>query len=383
MQPRKPRLAFIATEDWFFAERFLVMGQVALSRGFDVTVIARERTHRAMIEAAGMSLIALEAERRSINPLDFAQGAVRLSSILKTLAPDLVHCIAIKAIVMGGIACNRAGITRRIYAPTGLGVFADGHYSFAKAARAAMVAGVRRGLETPQTRYLFENARDPVSFGLDPGDKAKVTIVGGAGIDPDFYVPEPMPALPPLKVAIVSRMLHTKGINTAVEAVGLARKAGADVTLSLYGAPDDASVQSISKEQLQAWSKLPGITWHGATQDVKSVWRAHHVCCVPSRGGEGLPRALLEGAASGRALLTTNVPGCGDFARDGIEGRVVAMGDAASMGKALVAFAQWPADLASMGAAARARVVDGYTLADVARTVGDLYDRMKPKVTAA
>lgn len=203
----RPRLAFIVTEDWFFAERFLVMGQVAKRCGFDVSVIARERTHRAMIEAEGFTLIPLEAERRSVNPVAFLLATWRLRSILKTLRPDVVHCIAMKSIVMGGLASNSAGIEQRVFAPTGLGVFADGTVPLAAWARRLLAWLIRRKLETDQTTYLCENLSDPRALGLDPADAGKVRIAGGAGIDPARFTPSPLPLLPPLKIAIVSRML--------------------------------------------------------------------------------------------------------------------------------------------------------------------------------
>ena len=108
-------------------------------------------------------------------------------------------------------------------------------------------------------------------------------------------------------------------------------------------------------------------------QDVPAVWRAHHVCCVPSRGGEGLPRALLEGAASGRALLTTNVAGCGEFVRHGVDGYVVPPHNAVEMCSAIKTLAKSHEQLEVMAASARQRVLNGYTLSDVAKCVESVY----------
>jgi glycosyltransferase involved in cell wall biosynthesis len=103
------------------------------------------------------------------------------------------------------------------------------------------------------------------------------------------------------------------------------------------------------------------------------VWRDHHVCCLPSRGGEGLPRTLLEGAACGRAIVTTDVPGCRALVRDGVEGRLVPPGDAPALARALVALSREPRAVARMGEAARARVLDGLTQDQVMAAVQDLY----------
>ena len=121
-------------------------------------------------------------------------------------------------------------------------------------------------------------------------------------------------------------MLWSKGIDVAVEAVRLARAKGAAIELSLYGAPDPSNPKAIPEKTLKAWSAEPGIAWHGATRDIAGVWREHHVACLPSRGGEGLPRTLLEAAACGRAIVTTDVPGCRTLVRHDVEGLLVPPG---------------------------------------------------------
>ena len=141
---------------------------------------------------------------------------------------------------------------------------------------------------------MFENPDDPVTLGLDPQDTTKVVIVGGAGVDPLILMPSPMPPSPPLKVALVARMLWSKGVDLAVEAVRLARAEGAKVTLTIHGAPDPSNPKAIPEATLKEWAARPGIAWAGPTRDIEGVWKAHHLCILPSRGGEGLPRTILE-----------------------------------------------------------------------------------------
>jgi glycosyltransferase involved in cell wall biosynthesis len=182
-----------------------------------------------------------------------------------------------------------------------------------------------------------------------------------------------MPALPPLKIAIVARMLWSKGIDIAVEAARRARAEGAAVELSLYGEPDATNPKAFSRETLEAWSREPGIAWHGRTDDAAAVWRAHHVCCLPSRGGEGLPRTLLEGASCGRAILTSDVPGCRALVRDGIEGILVPPNDAEALAHAMVALARDAERVERFGEAARRRVLAGFTERHVIDEVAALY----------
>lgn len=368
------KLVFVITEDWFFASHFLPMARAARELGLDVTVVTRVRSHREVIEATGAKVIPLEAERRSLNPITAGLKTGDLAAILRSEKADLVHCIALRGILTGGFAASMVGVKRRIYALTGLGFLGARTDRVARLAQKAVRLLVR-GLETGQTRYVFENTDDPKLLGLDPAGE-RVTILGGAGIDPDRLQPAPLPPRPPLKVAVVARMLWSKGVDVAVEAVRQARAQGASVELSLYGAPDPSNPKAIPEETLKAWSAEPGISWHGTTRDVAAVWREHHVACLPSRGGEGLPRTLLEAAACGRAIVTTDVPGCRTLVRDGVEGRLVPADDAASLADVLVALSKQPDEVARMGEAARARVLNGFTERDVIESVKQLYRSM-------
>ena len=369
----RPKLLFVATEDWFFASHFLPMARAARELGFDVAVIARERRHRAALEAVGARLIPLEAERRSLSPLALLRQVVALKRLIEAERPDILHCIALKPIALAGLAGKLAGVERRVYALTGLGFLGAKQGALAAAARFAAITWLRGAIDGPRVRFLFENPDDPVTLGLDPQDGTKVAIVGGAGVDPLILMPSPMPPAPPLKVALVARMLWSKGVDLAVEAVRLARAEGAKVTLTIHGAPDPSNPKAIPETTLKEWAARPGITWAGPTRDIEGVWKAHHLCILPSRGGEGLPRTILEAASCGRAILTTDVPGCRSFVRDGQDGMVVPADDAAALAGALVTLAGAPRLAERMGESARARLLDGHTERDVMNGVKALY----------
>jgi len=360
----KRSLVFVVTEDWFFASHFLPMARAAIGMGLSVAVVTRVRAHRAVIEATGARVVPLEADRASLNPMAAGYAAGQLAGILKALNADIVHCIALRSILVGGTAAAMAGIPARVYALTGLGLVGARDDRIGRAARLGLKALIRGPLASGRTRFLFENPDDALALGLDPSEQA-VTVLGGAGVDCGSFAPHPLPAMPPLKVAVVARMLWSKGIDVAVEATRLARSRGAPVELALFGAPDPSNRRSIDEATLRAWSR-DGVAWHGLASDVSAVWAHHHVACLPSRGGEGLPRTLLEAGACGRALVTTNVPGCRSLVRDSIEGLLVPPGDVPMLAEALVRLSGDPALVARLGAAARVRIeAGGFTEAAV------------------
>lgn len=373
----RPKLAYVVTEDWFFCSHFLPMARAAKAHGFDVSVICRVRDHAQQILDEGFRLLPLQADRRSLNPLRLAADIGALRDILRTEQPALVHVIALRSILLGGLAARSLGIDRIVVAVTGLGFLGAANGPVARVARALVALTIRRLASSPHTRLLFENRFDPTVLGFATGDP-RVTIVGGAGVDPAKYAAQPMPALPPLRVAFVGRMLWSKGVDVAVAAVTEARRRGAQVTLDLYGQPDAQNPKAVPEATLSAWAETEGITWHGPVKpaDVPAIWAKAHVALLPSRGGEGLPRALLEAAACGRVIVTTAVPGCADFVVEGRFGLAHAVDDSAGMATDLVSLASDPFRLYALGQAARQRINEGYTERQVSETVAALYGQM-------
>jgi glycosyltransferase involved in cell wall biosynthesis len=346
------------------------MARAAREAGLEVVVAARVRNHAAELAGEGLRLIPLNIERKSLGVLAGLRSVVLTYRIVRAERPDIVHCIALRPIVLGGLAARLAGARALVLAPTGLGQLWIERGLVVRAMRAIIrvMTGCLRG---PRTRFVFENHDDPREFGLDPAG-SEVIIVGGAGVDPAEFPAVPEPPAPPVKVAVVSRMIAPKGIADAVEAVRRARFLGAPVELHLYGAPDASNRDAISEELLRRWSGEPGIAWHGRTEDVARVWREHHVALLLSYR-EGLPRTLLEAAAAGRPIITTDAPGCRELVRHRQEGLLVPPRDVDAAARALVELAGDPALRQRLGMAASTRVKDAFTEEAIRRAVGGLY----------
>jgi glycosyltransferase involved in cell wall biosynthesis len=367
-----PKLLYIVAEDWFFVSHFLPMAKAARECGFEVVIATRVRGERKRLNAEGFRVIAVEVERGSLSAMRLLAEFTRVRRIVRAESADIVHCIALRSVVVGGLAAKLGGAKALVLAPTGLGHLWFERGLVARLLRVAVRVLVGSWLHGRRTRYLFENEDDPRALGLDPKDP-DVTLVGGAGVDPAQFAASAEPPAPPVKVAVVARMIRPKGIAEAVEAVARARRLGSPVELSLFGRPDPSNPLSIPEETLRHWSVQPGITWHGHSADVAKVWRDHHVALFLSSYPEGLPRTLVEAAAAGRPIVTTDAPGCREVVRDGVEGLLVPTGDVEAAAQALVRLANDPALRASMGAAANARFYARFTEAAVKQTIKTLY----------
>src|SRR5947209_2720355 len=347
------------------------MARTARAAGFEVVVVARLREHAARIEAEGCRVVPLEGERRSLGVIEALRGFLRIVSIVRAERPDLVHCIALRMVALGGRAGRMGGAQRLVLAPTGLGLLWSEHSFVNRIARVMLRAIVGQWLRGPQTHYLFENTDDPREFGLE--NSPAVTIVPGAGVDPHDYGPSSEPPAPPLRVAVVARMIEAKGIADAVAAVRRARELGVSVELDLYGAPDPSNRRSCSEADLRRWSSEPGIRWHGRTADVTEVWRTHHVAMLLTWYREGVPRSLIEAAACARPIVTTDSPGCRDLVRDHQEGILVSLRDIEAATRALVELAGDAGLRVRLGRAGHARFIERFTEAEVCRRVGSVY----------
>jgi glycosyltransferase involved in cell wall biosynthesis len=366
-----PKLLFFHSEDWAFLRHFMPMARAAQAAGFEVAVAVRVRNDAHRLEAAGCRVVPLEAERGSLGPLEILRSIARMIGIVRTERPDVVHCIALRTVVLGGVVARLGAAPRLVLAPTGLGHLWIENGPVERLARPLVRFLIGRMLRAPSTRYVFENSEDPREFGLDPAG-ANVTIVGGAGVDPAQVPRMPEPPAPPLKVAVIGRMLVPKGIAETVEAVRRARAQGAAVELNLYGEPDPSNRRSFSADQLRRWAAEPGVAWHGPTDGVARVWRENHVAMLLSYR-EGLPKTLVEAAAAGRPIVATDVTGCREVVRDGVEGLLVPRGDVDAAARALVRLAGDAALRARLGAAAHARFQERFTEAAVIRTMTTFY----------
>ena len=148
--------------------------------------------------------------------------------------------------------------------------------------------------------------------------KSNVDIIRGSGVDIKYYCYQHEPEYPPFIVTYVGRFLKDKGIETLVKAFSIINENNLDIKLLLVGAPDSANSSSISISYLkQAIKENKNIQWEGEVSDVRKIWKKSHIAVLPSKR-EGLPMSLLEAAASGKPIVSTDVPGSREIAIDGL-----------------------------------------------------------------
>jgi len=365
-RPLFAKILIAVTEDWFALSHFKPLIARLRQLCVQLVVVTNSSGRMSEIEALGARTIHLDYNRSSMHPLGEGARVLRLARILRTEKPDVVHLIAMKPVVLGGLAARLCGIPHTVLHLTGLGFLGISPTAGARLARALTMAVMRRVMARGTSWLIVEHPEDLAFLrdgGVEPGER--VTILGGAGIDPDAFPALEMPQAMPPVAAFVGRMIRPKGVDVLMAAADQLKARGIPLSIELYGRSDNANPEAIPPDVLEAWSDGTRMRWLGHTSDIGGVWRHAGIFVLPARSREGMPRALLEAAASARPLVVTDVPGCRHFVRDGIEGLIVPPGDADALADALERLAGDPALQRRLGAGARARVLDGYTSAHV------------------
>jgi glycosyltransferase involved in cell wall biosynthesis len=366
-------LAIVITEDWFFASHFIRRGIAAKQAGWRVIVMAREGDCRAAIEAAGLELIAVPFARKRLNPLAELAFIIELARRYKALKPDLVHHIALKPIITGGIAARLAGIKAVLNAPTGMGFIFSSEKLLAKLLKPVVTILLRLTLCPPNSRVVFENQDDMAAMlksrMITPGCEI---LIRGAGVDMDEFSPVPEPA-GPVRVILIARMIREKGIGVFVEAARILRGEAAFV---LVGAPDPGNPNSVTEAELRAWEAEGLVTWLGPRRDIADLLRGAHIACQPSTYREGLPKSALEAAACAKPLVTTDVPGCREAVVDGVTGFLVPPRDATALAGALKKLIDDAGLRVRMGAAGRERTAQNFADAVVCEKTLLVYEAL-------
>lgn len=371
------KILFLITEDWFVLSHFKPLITTLVDLGADVAIATRVGDRLDDVRRLGVRVIPFDYHRGPARPHVDGLTLARLTALLRRERPDVIHAIALKPIVIGSVAARLAGVPRIAMHLTGLGYAGTAADSQAPLIVRVALQIIASTMRRPGTWLFVENPDDVKRLeGFAALNAARVTELGGAGVDPAHYPFTPVPASGRPHAGFVGRMVWTKGVDLLVAAHDAVRARDVDLATTLCGTPDPSNPKSVPEATLADWARRPGLSCLGRVDDIAGFWRDTTFAVVPSRGGEGLPRALLEAAACGRAIVTTAVAGCRHFVRDGIEGLVVPPEDADALAEAIYKLAQDRDLAARMGAAARQRVLQGYTEAHVKQSITAAYARL-------
>ncbi|MBZ0275681.1 MAG: glycosyltransferase family 4 protein [Anaerolineae bacterium] len=372
------RLLYVVNIPRFFVSHRMPLALAARDAGYEVHVAtsAADQPHVAMIQAEQFPFHPLPLSQHGTRPWEEVATIGALYRLYRRLRPDIVHHITIKAVIYGGIAAQLAGVPAVVHSLTGLGsVFSEPGLK-TRLIRLGAEAAYRLALRPANARLIFQNPDDQALFiehGLIPA--ARTQVIKGSGVDMEAFSPQPEPDTTPV-ILFAGRLLWKKGIGEFVQAAESLRQAGVKARFVVVGYAEPSSPAAVPPQQLDAWQSSGIVEWWGKRDDMPQVFAGSHIVCLPSTYGEGVPKVLIEAAACGRAVVTTDTPGCREIVRHGENGLLVAPGDVAALAAALRQLIENPALRQTMGQRGREWALTEFSLNHVLDATLNVYTEL-------
>ncbi len=370
------KLFIVVNQDRFFLSHRLPIGMAAKNEGYDVTVVSQDTGESGRIREAGLKTIDLLINKAGTNLKDEVKTLFFLYKLFRRERPDIVHLVGLKIMLWGSIACKLAGIKSMVSAVCGLGVLFDEQHAHSLMSRSILKV-LRWTHKGNGTRIIFQNEDDKAIFkAAKIMTEEQCGFTNGSGINlKDYdYTPEPIDGK--IKVIFTARMIEDKGPMILIDA---AKKLEADykdqVQFLLCGGLD-TNPNGITKEVLEDKCDGEYIQWLGHRKDIHTLLNQSHIMAFPSWYREGLPKSVIEAAAIGRPVVTTDSVGCRDTVIDGKTGFIIPIKDSEALASKLKTLFDNVALRKKMGENARKYAEEKFSIEDVVQTHISIYNSL-------
>lgn len=346
------RLLIVGNSTEYFVSHRLPIAVAALQEGYEVHVATPEEGPISQILDHGFVHHPLVLSRSGKNPFKEVQSILALFRLMRSIRPSVVHAVTVKPVLYGGVAARIARVPSMVAAITGLGsVFMAGGLK-ANLIRFVVECGYRLALGHSHSVVIFQNLDDKAELlSIGAVREQQTRLIRGSGVRIDEYPCRPEPDGIPV-VTMAARLLVDKGVREFVEAARLLRQRGVATEFRLIGEPDPGNPATVSRDEVEEWRDEGIVKVLGFRRDIAEQYSQSHIVCLPSYR-EGLPKSLVEAAACGRAVVTTDVPGCRDAIEPGRSGLLVPVRDIVALADAIAYLIQNPNERRAMGATGR------------------------------
>ena len=369
------KLLFVINTPEFFLSHRLPLALAARDAGHSVQIATGPGSACEQIKTMGFVHHCLPISRSGAKPWLELYSLWSLWRLLRWLKPDLLHLVTIKPVLYGGLMARLSGVPAVVAAISGLGsVFVTGSGSTGWL-RYVVESLYRLALGHPNLTAIFQNPDDrAVLMELGTVSEDQTVLICGSGVCLSDYPAKPEPVEKPV-VTFASRLLREKGVFEFIQAARILRTSGTQVRFLLVGQPDCGNPSSVSYENVERWQKEGIIDYLGYQTDIADLFSYTNLVVLPSYR-EGFPKVLIEAAACGRAIVTTDVPGCRDAIEPNVTGLLVPVRDGKALANAIERLLS-DADLRqSMGAAGRKLAEKKYGIEKVVKAHLKIYQEL-------
>lgn len=365
-------ILFVVSEDRYFVSHRLHLAEAAILQGYKVTLLTKISDQEDLIESKGVEILNWSLKRSSYNPIKELVSVWQIFIALKRIKPDLVHAVALKPILYTSISSKISGLTCRVFSIAGLGFIFSSEKLLARILRPFIVLSFQLALTGKKTRLIVQNRDDMeelLRFKII--NKEKINLIRGAGVNTKTYSPQAEKEGLPV-VLLPARFLWDKGIGDFVQAARLLKESGVKARFVLVGEPDNHNPETIENSQIQKWINEEVIESWGYQEKMPDVYSSSAIVCLPSYR-EGLPKALLEAASSGRPIVTNDVPGCREVVIHEENGFLVTPQDSISLADALKVLINNKELRESMGKNGRKRIKQHFAQGIIAQKTSQVW----------
>ncbi|MCW5878489.1 MAG: glycosyltransferase family 4 protein [Anaerolineales bacterium] len=371
---QKTKISFFANTDWYLYGFKLSIAEQLIQDGYEVSLISPPGRYSKLLTKSRAKWLPVKLSRRGINPVKELASLLELFRTYKKNSFDLVHHFTVKCVLFGTIAGKLVGTKHIVNSITGLGhVFISQSLGW-KLARGIFL-GVYKVLLTG-TSVIFQNQSD-LDFFVNRGiiAESQAFLVPGSGVDMQSfqYAPEPMADVP--VVLLPARLLWEKGVAEFVEAAKTLNKTQKRAKFLLVGTPDEGNPSSVPQRIIDNWVEEGTVEWLGWQSNMQAVYYSANIVCLPSYR-EGLSKTLVEAAACGRAIVTTDIPGCKDVVEHTVNGLLVPPRDSSALANALEKLIERPTLREQMGKAGRARAEKLFSTQVIYKHTTEIYQQL-------
>lgn len=367
-------LFFVNTPEFFLSHR-LPIALAARNAGYTVQIVTGPGSASEQIRALGFEHHCLAISRSGTKPWLELYSLWSLWRLLHWLKPDLVHLVTIKPVLYGGLMARLTGVPAVVAAISGLGSVFVTRSGFAQWLRYGVKLLYRLALRHPNLTAIFQNPDDQ-SMLIEIGAvcENQTILISGSGVSLTDYAVKPEPEDEPV-VTLASRLLGEKGVFEFVEATRILKERGVLCRFWLVGQPDHGNPSSISYKDVEHWQKEGLIEYLGYRNDIADVFSLTNLVVLPSYR-EGFPKVLIEAAACGRAIITTDVPGCRHAIKPNVTGLLVPARDATGLADAIERLLKDAQLRKSMGSAGRELAQQEYGINKVVEAHINIYQQL-------
>ena len=306
-------LVYIVSEDWYFLSHRLSLARNAMRNGFNVFVICKNTGKLDKIKSYGFKCYELTASRNNTSIVASIKEVINIRLIIKNIKPSIVHLVALRPIILGLISIILFNNIKIVSSITGMGsIFLSKNLKI-RLLKYFIFIFLFINFKRKNNNIIVQNKDDYNLFTKKFNiNKNKIFLIRGSGVDINYFNYVKEPSINPIIVTFVGRLIKDKGIENLFKA--FKKVNNKNINLLIAGNIDTSNPSAISEKYIiSELKKNNNISWLGEVNNIKKLWEKSHIAILPSRR-EGLPKSLLEAAASGRAIIATDVAGCREIA---------------------------------------------------------------------